>query len=702
MSSFGLGRRKSHGVTLDDIFERGMKGSDLKFGSILQLSIFLPYFVFYLFLSTILSAFFRGGRSIWWTFLAIYTLSRLLIGFALVVTFRFIQAIADRLMSLCDCLFVIRSKKESDLLHELQTNCKSYGEFEKIGNDLDNISSSIQKWKNTSVGCDDFDYELLELQLKTMKEIKKENNINKLMQAISHVFRRTFCSLHNSNLYNTYCYIGTKNIIENYYHCLTQCVELIANINTNKKKQNKKHNNNNNNNNNHHYNHNVSIQDRIEYFYRCKRSLGRTALCLSGGGSLSMAHCGVIRVLIENDCLPKVISGTSGGAILAGYLAVLTHDEVKNNLDEHFSYKIANQYGTRFLPTFFEQLFGAYRDRVLMPDSAYFINSIKKYVGNFTFQEAWIKTGRHVNISVSYSTKNKGNKNHAHHILLNHITSPDVYIWSAITASCALPGLMKPQQLWAKPNGDKKSNDDDDNEGNDGNLEYEHMIPYYPDGIQWVDGSLQADIPIQLLQELFRVNYTIVSQVNPHVTPFLVTPHSRANSFGLKVLEMLDDMGLLSLSIQHHVLYYSDLFYIIYIYTASRTVNHQLDRLVKLKAIPAVYGHNFDKFALQNFTGDITIVPRIPLNLRFKILSHPTDKDMVQYIEIGEKATWTHLQHIHYVLKIEKLIDSTIQSLKKELILNKKRIYIDDNNNNHQTPPLLIDKKPNSSYYLKQ
>jgi len=609
MSTYNLGRRQSQGVTLDDIFDH--KSSDLQFTSILHLAIFLPYFVFYLFLSTILSAFFRGGRSIWWSLLAIYTFTRLSIGFALVISFRILEAIGSRLLNLCDCFFVLRSKKETDLLLKLQTECKSYDEFVEIGHDLDAISKGIQKWKRTPQ-CDDYDYELLDLQLKTMREMKQQQDVTKLMQSVSHVFRRTFCSLHNGNLYDTYCYIGTKHIIEEYFECLQQCIEQMAAAPISS----------------------ISIEDRLEYFLRCKRSLGRTALCLSGGGSLSMAHCGVIRVLVQNECLPKVISGTSGGAILAGYLAVISDQEMKNNIDAHFGYKIANQYGTRFLPTFLEQLFGAYRDRVLMPDSAYFINSIQKYVGNYTFLEAYNKTGRHVTITVSYSTKNKDNKNHAHHILLNHITSPNVYIWSAITASCALPGLMKPQQLWAKP---------DDNNCEHENANASHMIAYYPNGIQWVDGSLQADIPIQSLQELFRVNYTIVSQVNPHVTPFLVTPQARQNSFGLKLLEMLDDM-------------------------ASRTVNHQLDRLVKLKAIPAVYGHNFDKFAVQNFTGDITIVPRIPLSLRFKILSHPTDEDMIQYIDIGEKATWPHLQHIQYVLKIEKLIDSTIKSLKAQKV----------------------------------
>jgi len=91
---------------------------------------------------------------------------------------------------------------------------------------------------------------------------------------------------------------------------------------------------------------------------------------------------------------------------------------------------------------------------------------------------------------------------------------------------------------------------------------------------------------------------------------------------------------------------------------------------------------------------------------------------MRQYIDIGEKATWSHLQHIQHVLKIEKLIDSTIKSLKKELISNKKRSSMNGNGNGNEndngynsTPPLLSHhsdeniingKFVNSSYYLKQ
>ena len=39
--------------------------------------------------------------------------------------------------------------------------------------------------------------------------------------------------------------------------------------------------------------------------------------------------------------------------------------------------------------------------------------------------------------------------------------------------------------------------------------------------MQFVDGSVAQDLPMQRLTELFNVNTFIVSQVNPHVCPFV-------------------------------------------------------------------------------------------------------------------------------------------------------------------------------------
>jgi len=49
------------------------------------------------------------------------------------------------------------------------------------------------------------------------------------------------------------------------------------------------------------------------------------------------------------------------------------------------------------------------------------------------------RSGRHVNISIASSTR--GGQGGAS-VLLNHITTPNVLIYSAVAASCALPGIL--------------------------------------------------------------------------------------------------------------------------------------------------------------------------------------------------------------------------------------------------------------------
>jgi len=47
-----------------------------------------------------------------------------------------------------------------------------------------------------------------------------------------------------------------------------------------------------------------------------------------------------------------------------------------------------------------------------------------------------------------------------------------------------------------------------------------NVIPYYSEGLTWQDGSLEFDLPMNKLSEMFNVNHFIVSQVNPHVISF--------------------------------------------------------------------------------------------------------------------------------------------------------------------------------------
>ena len=120
---------------------------------------------------------------------------------------------------------------------------------------------------------------------------------------------------------------------------------------------------------------------------------------------------------------------------------------------------------------------------------------LREHLGELTFEEAFRQTGQLINITVSPAIKNNTPQ------LLNYLTYPHLYVWSAAMASCAVPGLFTPVQLMAKSHLGK-------------------TIPYMP-GLKWVDGALTNDLPMRRLSELFNVNHSIVSQANPHVVPFM-------------------------------------------------------------------------------------------------------------------------------------------------------------------------------------
>ena len=106
----------------------------------------------------------------------------------------------------------------------------------------------------------------------------------------------------------------------------------------------------------------------------------------------------------------------------------------------------------------------------------YFFLTCEFYWGDVTFAEAFEKTGKHVCIHVSASRASSGS---AQRLLLNHISTPHVTLASAVAASCALPGVMKPRKLQAK--------------NSIGAIE-----DFEVDGVEWIDGSVQADIPFQV------------------------------------------------------------------------------------------------------------------------------------------------------------------------------------------------------------
>ena len=79
---------------------------------------------------------------------------------------------------------------------------------------------------------------------------------------------------------------------------------------------------------------------------------------------------------------------------------------------------------------------------------------------------------------------------------MNYLTAPNVVVWSAVVASCAIPLMFASVELMKK--------------AKDGTLE-----PYYMTSLRgnfkFVDGSVACDLPMNRMSELFNINTYIVS-----------------------------------------------------------------------------------------------------------------------------------------------------------------------------------------------
>ena len=232
--------------------------------------------------------------------------------------------------------------------------------------------------------------------------------------------------------------------------------------------------------------------EKLSFFNETRHAFGRSALLLSGGATLGLYHIGVMKALHDSNLLPRVISGSSVGSIICAMVGTRTDDELHDLFDPD-----GNSIKLNFFPpnggSVKRKITRLFTQGVLM-DIKILKKCVKANVPPLTFQEAYELSGRIINIVVSPAS---GSGNQDTLRLLNYLTAPNVLVWSAALASCAIPGIYAPVELMKK---DEKTG---------------KLSPYMEGGgapIKWEDGSVQADLPMQRLSELFNINHFIVSQ----------------------------------------------------------------------------------------------------------------------------------------------------------------------------------------------
>jgi hypothetical protein len=231
-----------------------------------------------------------------------------------------------------------------------------------------------------------------------------------------------------------------------------------------------------------------------------------------------------------------------------------------------------------------------------------------------TFREAYKRTGRILNVSCVPSDP------HSPAILANYLTSPDCVIWSAVLASAAVPGVLNPVVLMKK-------------------TKYGRLEPYSFG--QWKDGSLRTDIPLKALNLHFNVNFSIVSQVNPHINLFFF---SSRGTVGRPVTHRKGRGwrgGFLGSAAEQYL---------------KLDLNKWLKVLRHLELLPRPLGQDWSQLWLQRFSGTVTIWPKSEPWDFLRILSDPTPERLARMIRVGQMSTWPKLKFIANRARLERLI----------------------------------------------
>lgn len=356
-----------------------------------------------------------------------------------------------------------------------------------------------------------------------------------------------------------------------------------------------------------------SLEDALKY-------MGRSALTLSGGALLGMKHIGVVKTLWEADLLPEIISGASAGSIVAGIIGSSTDERMLEVLEYFPNSDLAcfDPPGTGKVGWLLQRVHNYVRTGAFF-DMANLKRVMQSWLGDITFREAHYKTGRILNICVSSASS-------AEPQILNYVTAPDVYVWSAVCASCAVPNVFSPVSIYEKDP-----------------ITKEEKLWMQNAQQTFVDGSLDHDIPMRRLSEMFNVNFFIVSQVNPHVRAFL---EPEENFQGIQPQSPMPHRRPLQTA--------KDL--------VRQEIIHRAQQMSDL-GLPQNW-YRWASVFNQQYTGDINILPEIKSSEYFHMMMNPTPEFMVESTMAGERATWPRMCRIKNCVAIELALIRAIHTLR--------------------------------------
>lgn len=453
--------------------------------------------------------------------------------------------------------------------------------------------SGMEDWKrrdNSSL------YDSAEIRIRhdRLKDLLESENYTELLYALNEGIHGNMGGMGRPVLYRK-AQLGTKQLITDYVSMIVKALQAIAEAPEKA----------------------VPLTEKVDFFRRASHCYGRSALLMSGGAGLIYYHHGVVQTLIDQDLLPNVFSGASAGSWMCAQIGTHSDEELKSGYFEKKTYDLPLVDNTwDFLKS------GA---------SALDMNAAKQLVidsfaNDMTFQEAFEHTGRYINVTIAPAEKHQTSR------LMNAITSPNVYIRSAIDASSAVPGLLPAVTLYAKGAHGKPK-------------------PYLPSR-KWVDGSFAEDLPTKRLSRIYSVNHYIVSMINPAAMFFT----NESQSMKQRNLREIISSQLLTLSKD-----------------TLHGLEHRMSLLGMTKLSPAILLTH--AILDQDYTGDINmILKKKDYKWRNIWFDFKNDEEIRNLILAGERDTWPNVQMIRNSTLIAKTLDNILEKMDDKEFSNRENI----------------------------
>lgn len=182
-------------------------------------------------------------------------------------------------------------------------------------------------------------------------------------------------------------------------------------------------------------------QAKLDLLHDTRQAFGRSTLVLQGGAIFGLCHLGVVKALHLRGLLPRIITGTATGALMAALVGIHTDDELLAFLDGDridlaaFAGRPAGQPtpaaaddGRGWRAALWRRVTAVTAvTRITQAWRAgYFLDAraleacVRANVGDLTFEEAYHRTKRVLNITVA--TTGRGDVPS----LLNYLTAPNV------------------------------------------------------------------------------------------------------------------------------------------------------------------------------------------------------------------------------------------------------------------------------------